>query len=147
LIITLYITKQFLNFSSYATDGLIIVFSLSSSSLETATSGTQEKCLPLLPSGSDGVHIHLLRRAVPRLQKDKMAERAGFEPTKHRVCIGFVRHLVMVLMSAVPSFCICLKASTTLILAYIPVDFSPGQGRGLKSMLYDFGFFSIFFCR
>jgi len=59
--------------------------SLSSSSLETAASGTQEKCLPLLPSGPDGIHIHLLRRAVPRLQKDRMAETAGFEPTAPRL--------------------------------------------------------------
>ena len=44
---------------------------LSPSSLGTATSGTQEKRLPLLPSGPDGIHIRLLRRAAPRLQKDK----------------------------------------------------------------------------
>ena len=69
---------------------------LSFSSLRAATSGTQEKRLPLLPSGSDGVHIHLLRRAVPRLEKDNMAERVGFEPTKHRASTGFVRHLVTV---------------------------------------------------
>ena len=62
-------------------NNLDLRFRLSSSSLETATSGTQEKRLPLLPSGPDGVHIHLLRRAVPRLQKDRMAERVGVEPT------------------------------------------------------------------
>ena len=56
-------------------------FFLSFRSLRTATSGTQEKRLPLLPPGPDGFHIALLRRAVPKLQRDKMAERVGFEPT------------------------------------------------------------------
>ena len=73
-----------------------------------------------------------------------MADTEGYEPTKHRVCIGFVRQLVTVLMSAALSFFICLKASTTLILAYISVDFFPGRGRGLNFMLYAFSFFSLF---
>jgi len=47
---------------------------LSSFSLKAAASGTQGKRLPLLPSGPDGIHIPLLRRAAPRLKKDKMAE-------------------------------------------------------------------------
>ena len=73
-----------------------------------------------------------------------MADTEGYEPTKHRVCIGFVRQLVTVLMSAALSFFICLKASTTLILAYISVDFFPGRGRGLNFMLYAFSFFTLF---
>jgi hypothetical protein len=94
---------------------------LSFSSLGAATSGTQEKRLPLLPSGPDGVHIHLLRRAVPRLQKDNMAERVG-ESTTDRTSICFQRLLVTVSLSTTLLFCNCLKASTNFILAYTSVD-------------------------
>jgi hypothetical protein len=51
-----------------------------------------------------------------------MAERVGFEPTKHRASIGFVRQLVTVLISMTLLFRICLKAPTISILAYISVD-------------------------